>query len=82
MIVLCIGVMAVMGYLQIQSKLPNEIRIIGGKEQALRFGIPASGDVYEQTVEAGDFTKSNIPKNKLHLNFKDSITIKGDNTGE
>ena len=45
-------------------------------DQTLDFQVPASGQIYKEAVEVSGFTKSNIPKDSIHIDLAKPVTIK------
>ncbi len=45
-------------------------------DQTLDFQVPASGEIYKEAVEVSGFTKSNIPRDSIHIDFAKPVTIK------
>ena len=63
-------------YFSLWRKVPSNIKIKAGVDQTLDFQVPASGQIYKEAVEVSGFTKSNIPKDSIHIDLAKPVTIK------
>lgn len=63
-------------YFSLWRKVPSNIKIKAGVDQTLDFQVPASGEIYKEAVEVSGFTKSNIPRDSIHIDFAKPVTIK------
>ncbi len=63
-------------YFSLWKKVPSNIKIKAGVDQTLDFQVPASGKIYKEAVEVSGFTKSNIPKDSIHIDLAKPVTIK------
>ncbi|MDD3413537.1 MAG: SpoIVB peptidase [Lachnospiraceae bacterium] len=68
-------------YFDTLNRVPSEIKIFGGQEQNLNLFVPVSGELYADSVEAGDFTKSNIPSDSLHINLQKNVVFYSKSNG-
>lgn len=63
-------------YLALWKKVPSNIKIRAGVDQTLDLQVPASGELYKDAVEVSGFTKSNIPRDSVHIDLAKPVTIK------
>lgn len=63
-------------YFSLWRKVPSNIKIKAGVDQTLDFQVPASGEIYKEAVEVSGFTKSNIPRDSIHIDLGKPVTIK------
>lgn len=63
-------------YFTLRKKVPSNIKIRAGVNQTLDLQMPASGELYKDAVEVSGLTKSNIPKNSIHIDLAKPVTIK------
>ncbi|NBH84971.1 SpoIVB peptidase [bacterium C-53] len=73
-------------YMESFNRIPSSIHIFEGQEQSFQFRVPVQGNLYSdaydfEAVEAGDFTKSNIPKNSIHIDLQRDLILYSEKNG-
>lgn len=63
-------------YFSLWERVPSNIKIRAGVDQTLDLQVPASGVIYREAVEVSGLTKSNIPKDSIHIDLAKPVTIK------
>lgn len=66
-------------YFSLWRKLPSDIKIKAGIDQTLDLQVPVSGELYRDAIEVSGITKSNIPKDSIHIDLAKPITLKASN---
>lgn len=73
-------------YMESFNRIPSNIHIFEGQEQSIRFHVPVQGKLYsddfeDSAVQAGDFTKSNIPENSIHIDLQKDVVLYSEKNG-
>lgn len=69
--------LCVVSYSEACGRLPDEIRIVKGKEQDISLQLPATGTLYPsaEAVSAAGIQQSNIPADSIHIQLDKTVTF-------
>jgi stage IV sporulation protein B len=83
-VILLINITAILylSYKDLDSKIPNNIKIIAGNEQQFNLDLPVEGDINSQDISVLNVEDKKIPKDKIHINFDEPFTLKSSQIGE
>ncbi len=60
------------------AQIPKTIRIKAGVEETFDFHVPASGEVYLEAVEVGEFGNSVVSNESLKVDLSEKLTMKSE----
>ncbi|BCN30419.1 SpoIVB peptidase [Anaeromicropila herbilytica] len=83
-VMLLINITAILylSYKDLDSKIPNNIKIIAGNEQKFNLDLPVEGDINSKDVSVINIRQQKIPDNKIHINFDEPFSLRSSEIGE
>ena len=77
-IILSFGILLTiaLAYYCIWCRVPSSIMVKAGVEQTLDFGVPASGEIYKDAVQASSQARSDRNGSSLVIDFSSPVTVK------
>ena len=77
-IILSFGILLTIAsaYYCIWCRVPSSIMVKAGVEQTLDFGVPASGEIYKDAVQASSQARSDRNGSSLVIDFSSPVTVK------
>lgn len=83
----CLGVgvlaLAAVLYIHMYRQIPGNIKLKAGIEQTLELNLPISGEIVrsgeEEAVQVLEQGESNVPKEAIHVDLMQAVTMKADN---
>lgn len=71
----------IFSYFSLIQAIPDKIRIIAGREETFDLRVPVTGVVNDSGVEVFTNQSSGVDNQNLHLNMRDSFTLKSGKEG-
>ena len=68
----------IFSYHSLVNSIPDEIKVVAGREETFNLNIPATGIVSENHVEVFGNQTEKLDAEQIHLNMNDSFTLKTD----
>ena len=77
-IILSFGILLTIAsaYYSIWCRVPSSIMVKSGVEQTLDFGVPVSGEIYKDAVQASSQARSDQNGNSLVIDFSSPVIVK------
>ncbi len=69
-------------YNYIDKKIPDEIKMLVGKQENFDFGMPMEAKIETQDIGVISVNDLSVPSNQININMNEPFTLKSSQTGE
>lgn len=81
LLVINIGTIGYLGYNTLKTQVPNEIKILVGREEEFDFSVPLVASLFTSDIDVFSVNNKTVTSNKVNIDFNQPFTIVSDQTG-
>ena len=81
LLVINIGTIGYLGYNTLKTQVPNEIKILVGREEEFDFSVPLVASLFTSDIDVFSVNNKAVTSNKVNIDFNQPFTIVSDQTG-
>lgn len=81
MLLLNVSAILILSYNRIESKTPNDLKIIVGEVEKFNLGIPYKANIETEDIGVISVNDTSVADNQIHINLNEPFTLKSSQVG-